>query len=811
MLDKRDIATHAAPGLTRQDLIEFEHQLKDEIHAFLPFKSYSLFFPQSLPAEMIERGQDPSGQLVRSRAVHLPAERTVMLPLALNGEFLGVFVARGVRLNAPKTMAAMLVRLVSLCLEKLLLYKLSTTDQLTGLANRGHFLAALEQELAVVRACVHPGASPCQDVELPAYRACLGVVYVQLDSLPQLRRDYGFAFADSALAGLAHALRDATPRQALAARFGEDVLAVLLPEGTHGRCLALAREIMDALAAVTTTHAITELEVRVALSIGVAAYPQDMDGVHYERPAGEQTQLLLHKAGRAAHTARQRGPGHILGFHQILDQGGRVQELLPMGRLTLDLGSAVEAREGQRFLVWSPDVLALPQPPAPGQTDSALYKGEIILMEARPDSSLAEVMHLGDPSRPIAPGDCLTLIRENAATVTNGHANGQAHTDAVSGLLLYRDFLAHFTRAREGSSVFSLALVRLQPKAAADGKTDPVPADSLAAQAADIARGLLDDKVVGGRYSLNSLIYYNPGLDCDGALSLYGGLAATLEERLGIEAAVGLACHPWLNFRKADCLENCRKALDYALLLKPPRIGLVNSLALTIAADRLFSQDDLFEAVEEYKQALLADEENTLARNSLGVCLARLGRLDQAKQHFAGVVRRQKNDIMAHYNLGYICQKLGETAEARTAYRRCLKLDPSHLYSLIRLGQLAERQGNLTLARKYYYQAKAAPGGEGMTHRHLARLNAAQNRMDEAREHVQRALAHDPMDAFSLSLQAKIYLEGGEDPAIAEALARQSVALRPDQKPFWLQLARALDVQDKKMESLDALAKAASL
>jgi len=35
-----------AVNLTRQDLIDLEHALKDGILEFLPFASYSLFFPR---------------------------------------------------------------------------------------------------------------------------------------------------------------------------------------------------------------------------------------------------------------------------------------------------------------------------------------------------------------------------------------------------------------------------------------------------------------------------------------------------------------------------------------------------------------------------------------------------------------------------------------------------------------------------------------------------------------------------------------------------------------------------------------------
>ena len=59
------------------------------------------------------------------RAEYLPDERKLLVPLALGGELLGIFQARGVRMRAPKSMLPLLSRMGSVCVEKLLLYKRS--------------------------------------------------------------------------------------------------------------------------------------------------------------------------------------------------------------------------------------------------------------------------------------------------------------------------------------------------------------------------------------------------------------------------------------------------------------------------------------------------------------------------------------------------------------------------------------------------------------------------------------------------------------------------------------------------------------
>ncbi|MFW6005424.1 MAG: tetratricopeptide repeat protein, partial [Desulfonatronovibrionaceae bacterium] len=61
-------------------------------------------------------------------------------------------------------------------------------------------------------------------------------------------------------------------------------------------------------------------------------------------------------------------------------------------------------------------------------------------------------------------------------------------------------------------------------------------------------------------------------------------------------------------------------------MLSFPHVACFDSLTLTVSADRLFTQGDLFRAMEEYELALADDDSNILARNSLAICYGRLGR-----------------------------------------------------------------------------------------------------------------------------------------------------------------------------------------
>jgi tetratricopeptide (TPR) repeat protein len=537
-----------------------------------------------------------------------------------------------------------------------------------------------------------------------------------------------------------------------------------------------------------------------------------MEGRLFERPVAEQARMLLRKAKKAAQVCRENGGRQPFGFSQILGEGGKVVESLPAERLVVNLGREVDVREGQRFLAWSPDA-----DPAGtnGDRRSPAYKGELIVMETGERQSLAEIIHHADPAWPIGPGDRLTLLSERGGqadpAARDAGANGdEAKRDPLTGLYSYRAFLRRWTRERENCARFALALVRLEGDVAG---ADDVHANAgqRAAEAADLAARVLGEKALGGRHGLGSLIYFVPDADQAGAMRAFNELHRRIGEELGVEAVIGAYCHPFLNYRMADAPDNARKALEYAALLPPPRVGLFDSLAVTISADRLFSRGDLYGAIEEYKIALLADEGNNLARNSLGICQARLGRLLEARNLFEEAVRRDPADVMALYNLGFACHKLAEDDEARAAYLRCLELQPGHLFAHIRLGRLAERAGDLPAARRRYETAAAIEGGQGITRRYLARLALLEGDAEGARELLHQALIHDPRDAASLHLMAKICLDAGDDPEVAEAFARQSAALSPANKAFWLELARACEATGKTADASAAMAKAMAL
>lgn len=780
--------------LRRRDLIELEPLLGETLARVLPFTAHGLYFPQ-------ENAPD--------EPVWLSQERKLLLPLERRGEVLGVFIARGVDARAVKRVLPILPALAGLCLDNLELYQQSRRDSLTGLALRQELLTRMVREADMVRGRLSQSPDGEGEGSAPLHRACMGLISARWEDMENVARRHGYGFADTLLASLARALSAELPDEVLAARTGDAEFTLLVPAATRAACQKLAEAMLERLEPVNLSSPLTRHAVRPRLAVGHALYPQDMDGTFLGLPMSEQARILLRRAEMAAAVAGDRNaagrgdaPPRIMGFNRILSEGGVIRESQPMGRVVVSLGRAAGAREGLRFSVWTAAGSASDRAQ---ETPSPKYKGEIVLMEVRESTAVAETLHLGDPACSLTAGDTLRLLTDAQPLHDGGITDTTPQPDPETGLQRHGDFLHRLARERENHSSFVLALIRVirqepvEYTARAEDALIVPPERSLAEI---VERCLGHEKgeafttpTLGGRYGVNSLAFFYPAVDVEMLAEQYRGICTELAG-LGWDAAVGLMSYPYLQFRKGETLECCHKALEFALLLPEPKVGVFGSLALNISADKRYSLGDVFGAVEEYKLALLADADNVMAWNSLGVCMATLARHHEARRYFKEALKRNNGDAAALYNLGAVCQSIGETRAAARHFRECIAADPEHMFAHIRLGQLAERAGRLKDARAYYSRAAALEDktGEsgGLTRRHLARVALRQRKGEEARELLHEALVRNPQDAAAMEMLAGLYLDGGEDPAMAEMLARQSVGLRPEHKETWLLLARAL-------------------
>ena len=775
--------------LEKNDLIQFEPILQKFIKEIFSFGSHSLYFPQTIPEQITP----------------LLEKDRLLLPLVFKDNFLGLFVAKKINSAQLKPMLPYLVTMTSLCLDKLYLYKTSITDPLTTLFNSDFFQKTLEDEIELILTNITLGPNSSLDASLNGYSATFAIILIDLDRFQKINDNFGYEFGDKILIRVAKELKKLCPEKSVLARLEGSTFALFYPHSSPRKCINLAKKLKSTISSIIFSYPLSDEQITVRASFGIANFPEDILGHQFQKTVSELARILIKKARHALDAAKIDGGNQIYSFARILAQGGLVLKALPLGRLIINLGKCVDAREGQRFLVWAKKTAYSDSKPDKSERlYSLIPKGEIVIIEVQDEISTAEVLFLNDPAWTIEPGDRLTLIEDENIIQSDPEPDRKAQKNPLTGLYSFRDFLAAWNRVKESSSLMGMALICMERFPDTD---NDIQAEKLVQELSLMTRKIFPDGSIGGRYSLNCLIFYLPGVNKDQAMEMCLELTRQSLAKFDLNLNIGLACYPFLNFSPSHLPLNCRKALDHALFLKPPRIACFDSVSLNISADRFFAQGDIYQAMEEYKLSLAADEKNNLARNSLGICYARLGHLDMAKQFFQEIIEQEPDNLMARYNYACACLKLNEVSEAQKSFHQCLELSHGHCFSLFRLGQIEENKGNLEKAWQYYHDARQTKEGEKLAPRHLARVAYKRGEQEKAREYLHQALVYNPKDAYALNLLARIYLESGDDPEVAETLARQSVSLKPDNGAFWEVLAKTLELQGKTEQARRARAR----
>jgi diguanylate cyclase (GGDEF)-like protein len=141
------------------------------------------------------------------------------------------------------------------------LERLATTDSLTGLYNRRHFLVALDAEWS----------------RFQRYYRSISVLMVDIDHFKSINDRYGHAVGDEAIKAVAEACLQGKRKSDIVGRIGGEEFAVLLPETTRSRANIVAERIRKRIAA--TTLRAHDVHFQITASIGVAEASVSMSGM----------------------------------------------------------------------------------------------------------------------------------------------------------------------------------------------------------------------------------------------------------------------------------------------------------------------------------------------------------------------------------------------------------------------------------------------------------------------------------------------------------------------------------------------------
>jgi diguanylate cyclase (GGDEF)-like protein/PAS domain S-box-containing protein len=159
---------------------------------------------------------------------------------------------------------------------------LSYYDELTGLANRRLFMDRFQQNITMA-----------QRKRLP-----FSLLFLDLDRFKAINDTMGHAAGDEILKEAAKRILLVLRDSDIAARFGGDEFALLLPETGKEAASLVAKKIVLALG---ETYSLGEEQVDLGVSIGIAAYPED----------GKLSEELIKKADSAMYCAKKEQLGFI--------------------------------------------------------------------------------------------------------------------------------------------------------------------------------------------------------------------------------------------------------------------------------------------------------------------------------------------------------------------------------------------------------------------------------------------------------------------------------------------------------------------
>lgn len=164
--------------------------------------------------------------------------------------------------------------------ERRRLWRLATTDALTGLANLRFLRETLDREIERVRRYGDP----------------LTLLMIDLDDLKEINDRLGHEAGNEALQALAETIRASLRSADFAARFGGDEFAILLPHADRSEGERLAARLRSGLGATRIGPRPLRASIGVATAEGQAA---DADA-------------LLEAADRALYEAKRRGKDRIV-------------------------------------------------------------------------------------------------------------------------------------------------------------------------------------------------------------------------------------------------------------------------------------------------------------------------------------------------------------------------------------------------------------------------------------------------------------------------------------------------------------------
>ncbi|NOY70184.1 MAG: tetratricopeptide repeat protein [Deltaproteobacteria bacterium] len=314
--------------------------------------------------------------------------------------------------------------------------------------------------------------------------------------------------------------------------------------------------------------------------------------------------------------------------------------------------------------------------------------------------------------------------------------------------------------------------------------------------------GVIGDAVFGAFF---------PGADSARAEKMAAALQKHLCAPDYATVSVGMAGFPTLSYDRQNILENARKALDHAEFFGPDSRVAFDSVSLNISGDKYYQTGEVEKAMDEFRLALLLDETNANARNSLGVCYGVRGEHDRALAEFLETIRIDENELMGLYNAGYIHMLKKEYDKALTYFSRAAKIDENIFELAFQMGRIFLETGHPEDALKQFKTAVSLKPDSTSANRFYGDALTAADRPKEAINAYKTALRLQPHDAEALSALGFLYEMEEKNADIALMFCKNAVELDPENGLFHHRLGRVYYNRKKFEDALAEFEKASDL
>lgn len=177
-----------------------------------------------------------------------------------------------------KTIGALIAQTAGRLEQEAEIRHLAQVDELTELANRGHFYALLDQRCA----------------RAAKARTGFGLMYIDLDRFKPINDAFGHEAGNVVLRGFAARLKQVAPDDAVVGRLGGDEFALLVPCRNDADLARIAEEILEA---ARTPFEYEGIALSVSASVGISRFPDN----------GLTSPELLRSADAAMYRVKQNG------------------------------------------------------------------------------------------------------------------------------------------------------------------------------------------------------------------------------------------------------------------------------------------------------------------------------------------------------------------------------------------------------------------------------------------------------------------------------------------------------------------------